>query len=111
VTLNLLNWIHLLCGALLGELALSAYPIILGLPPSGPFDLELPNINFEHLLRRRRLYRFLSEDLIEVFQKVVGTCRLPLVMIEVLVRRSMHELRVNETEILTLVLRLLLVPA
>jgi hypothetical protein len=67
VTLNLLDRIQLLFGALLGELALSADPIILRLPPSSPFDLELPDINFEHLLRRRSLYRFLSEDLIKVF--------------------------------------------
>jgi hypothetical protein len=74
VTLNLLDWIQLLRGALLCILALSAYPIILRLPPSGPFDLELPEINFEHLLSRGRLYRFLSEDLIKVFQKVIGAC-------------------------------------
>jgi len=100
VTLNLLDWIQLLCGALLGELALSADPIVLGLPPSGTFDLELPDINFEHLLRRGRLYRFLPEYLIKVFQKVVGACRLSLVMIQVLVRWPMHELRVYQTEIL-----------
>ena len=106
MALNLLYWVQFLCGALLGELALSAYPIILVLPPLGPFDLKLPDINFKHLLRRRCLHRLLSEDFVEVFQEVVGACRLSLVMVQVLVRRCMHELRVYEAEVLIL-LRLL----
>lgn len=81
MALNLLYWVQFLCGALLGKLTLSADPIILVLPPSGPFDLKLPDIYFKHLLRRRCLYRFLSEDLVQVFQEVVGACRLSLVMI------------------------------
>ena len=96
MTLDLFYWVQFLFGALLCELTLPADPIILVLSPSGPFDLELPDINFKHLLRRRCLYRFLSEDLVKVFQKVVGTCRLSLIMIEVLIRRCMHELRVYE---------------
>ena len=81
MTLNLLYWVQLLCGALVGELALSANSIMVMLLPSGPFDLKFSDVNFKHLLRRRCLHRFLSEDLIQVFQKVVGTCRLSLVMI------------------------------
>ena len=116
MTLNLLYRVRLLLGggaALLGELALTADPIM---PPSGPFDLKLPDINFEDFLRRGGcLHRLLlSEDLVQVFQKVVGACRLSLVIsVWGWSTRLLHELRgLHETtEIQIILLRISVLPA